>query len=107
MTLAHIFERIGWTGPAPPTLATFCGVMAGHMTHIPFENLDVLLGRPPRLDVAGLQDKLVRAKRGGYCFEHMTLFSAALKAIGLRRWRIRRGSFGCLRSMIRPASTCS
>jgi N-hydroxyarylamine O-acetyltransferase len=29
-----------------------------------------------------LQAKLVRARRGGYCFEHATLFAAVLEALG-------------------------
>jgi N-hydroxyarylamine O-acetyltransferase len=52
------------------------------MRAIPFENLDVLLGRPVRLDLASLSAKLVTARRGGYCFEHATLFAAALEAAG-------------------------
>jgi N-hydroxyarylamine O-acetyltransferase len=75
------FERIGWTGSAAPTLQNLCGVVTAHMRQIPFDNLDVLLGRPPRLDLGSLQAKLVRAGRGGYCFEHMTLFGSALEAM--------------------------
>jgi len=52
------------------------------MAAIPFENLDVLLGRPVRLDLASLQAKLVDARRGGYCFEHVTLFAAVLEQLG-------------------------
>ena len=76
------FNRIGLTGALTPTLQNLRALLTAHMTHIPFENLDVLLGRPPRLDLASLQDKLVRRKRGGYCFEHTTLFIAALEAMG-------------------------
>ena len=54
------------------------------MAAIPFENLDVLLRRPVRLDLEGLQEKLVRSRRGGYCFEHGTLFAAALEKLGFR-----------------------
>jgi N-hydroxyarylamine O-acetyltransferase len=50
--------------------------------HIAFENFDVLLGRPIRLDLASLQDKLVRRRRGGYCFEQVTLFAAVLERLG-------------------------
>ena len=78
------FERICWNGDTSPSLETLSGLMWAHMTHIPFENLDVLLGRPVRLDLDSLQQKLVRARRGGYCFEHMTLFAAALEALGFR-----------------------
>jgi N-hydroxyarylamine O-acetyltransferase len=76
------FERIQWGGGTPPTLDTLAALLGAHMAHIPFENLDVLLGRPIRLDLDGLQDKLVRARRGGYCFEHGTLFAAVLEALG-------------------------
>jgi N-hydroxyarylamine O-acetyltransferase len=52
------------------------------MRAIPFENLDVLLGRPVRLDLEAIAAKLVDARRGGYCFEHATLFAQALEALG-------------------------
>ena len=54
------------------------------MAAIPFENLDVLLHRPVRLDLEGLQEKLVQARRGGYCFEHATLFAAVLELLGFQ-----------------------
>ena len=54
------------------------------MSRIPFENLDILLGRPVRLDLTALQEKLVGAGRGGYCFEHATLFAAVLERLGFR-----------------------
>jgi N-hydroxyarylamine O-acetyltransferase len=53
------------------------------MDAIPFENLDVLLGRGIRLDLASIVAKMVTAGRGGYCFEHGTLFQAALGALGI------------------------
>jgi len=77
-------DRIEWGRDTPPTLDTVGALLQAHMMHIPFENLDVLLGRPVRLDLDGLRDKLVRARRGGYCFEHMTLFAAVLEALGFR-----------------------
>ena len=75
-------ERIDWTGELRPDLKTLAGLLDAHMSHIPFENLDVLLGRGVRLDIEAVQRKLVAARRGGYCFEHCTLFAAALEAIG-------------------------
>lgn len=53
-----------------------------HLRHIPFENIDVLLGRVIGLDLESLQAKLVRRRRGGYCFEQNSLFAAALRTIG-------------------------
>jgi N-hydroxyarylamine O-acetyltransferase len=76
--------RIEWTGTARPTFHTLAVLVGAHMSRIPFENLDVLLGRPIRLDIDELQRKLVHQRRGGYCFEHVTLFAAVLEAIGFR-----------------------
>jgi N-hydroxyarylamine O-acetyltransferase len=76
------------TGPPAPsgplsTIDDIAALMRAHMTAIPFENLDVLLGRGVRVDLDSVADKLVTAGRGGYCFEHGTLFQAALRALGV------------------------
>ena len=96
LDLPAYLRRLGWQGEAPPTLATLEALHLQHLAAIPFENLDVLLGRPIRLDLAGLQAKLVRAGRGGYCFEHNTLFAAVLRALGFQvsqlEARVRRGA---------------
>lgn len=76
------FARIHWGGATTPTLETLAGLLRAHMRQIPFENLDVLLGRGVRLDPDELQDKLVHSHRGGYCFEHATLFAAVLDSLG-------------------------
>jgi N-hydroxyarylamine O-acetyltransferase len=80
--LSAYFARISYSGPREPTLATLRGIVGAHATSIPFENLDVLLGRPIRLDPGALLDKLVHSRRGGYCFEHNTLLSGVLEALG-------------------------
>lgn len=80
--LGAYFQRIHWRAPAPPTLDALAGLLRAHMRHIPFENIDVLLGRGVGLDLDALQRKLVRSRRGGYCFEHATLFAAVLDALG-------------------------
>jgi len=84
LDLDAYFDRIQWGGSTRPNYETLAGVLRAHMSSIPFENLDVLLGRTIRLDLDGLQQKLVRARRGGYCFEHGTLFGAVLEAMGFK-----------------------
>lgn len=74
--------RIGWQGSREPTLETLSGLTRTHIMRVPFENVDVLLGRGIRIDLDGIVAKLVTAKRGGYCFEHGTLFQAALDHLG-------------------------
>lgn len=82
LDLAAYLRRIGYQGPVEPTLSALKALHLAHATHIPFENLDVLLGRPIALDLASLQAKLVTRRRGGYCFEHNLLFAAVLREFG-------------------------
>ncbi|OBI53334.1 arylamine N-acetyltransferase [Mycobacterium kyorinense] len=83
MNLSAYFARIGYTGSTAPTLETLTGVVAGHTQHIPFENLDPLLGVPVAdLSPAALTDKLVSRRRGGYCYEHNNLMRYALTDLG-------------------------
>jgi N-hydroxyarylamine O-acetyltransferase len=63
------------------------GLRALHVAHleaVPFENLDIHLGRPIVLDQAAFFDKIVRRGRGGWCFELNGLFAALLRTIGFR-----------------------
>lgn len=70
-------------GAAPPAdAAGLVALQRAHRLAIPFENLDVALGRPIRIDDDSVFDKLVVRRRGGYCFEHGRLFGDALAALG-------------------------
>ncbi len=82
LDLGAYLMRVGYSGVRQPTLAVLEALHLAHATHIPFENLDVLLGRPIRLDLASLQAKLVAGGRGGYCFEHNLLLAAVLARLG-------------------------
>jgi N-hydroxyarylamine O-acetyltransferase len=82
LDLDAYLTRIGWAGRPEPTGLALRSLLRAHMAAIPFENLDVLLGRGIRLDVDSLIAKLIVARRGGYCFEHTTLFQAVLERIG-------------------------
>ncbi|GGT92230.1 arylamine N-acetyltransferase family protein [Streptomyces lateritius] len=74
--------RIGFTGPRTPTADTLHRVLRGHMSAIAFENVDIALGRTVSLDLDRIQEKLVRAGRGGYCYENNLLLAAALDRLG-------------------------
>ncbi len=78
------FARIGYGGPATPTLETLTAIQRLQVASIPFESLDPLLGLPVPLDLESLQAKLVQSRRGGYCFELNALFKGALEAIGFQ-----------------------
>jgi N-hydroxyarylamine O-acetyltransferase len=53
-----------------------------HLAAIPFENLDVVLGPRVSVELDRIQDKLVRGRRGGYCYERNLLFAAVLQRLG-------------------------
>ncbi|NUW38926.1 arylamine N-acetyltransferase [Nonomuraea rhodomycinica] len=84
----HLRARIARRAAAGPRRApsaeTLRAVHRAHVTAIPFENLDVVLGRGAPIDLESLQDKLVGRRRGGYCHEHNLLFAAALERLGFR-----------------------
>src|SRR5438128_731312 len=65
LDLSRYLERVGLRSAPPATADGLAAIHEAHATHIPFENIDVLLGRKIRLDVPGLQAKLVDARRGG------------------------------------------
>lgn len=82
LDLDAYLSRIGVRSPQPPTLDFLHEIIARHTAAIPFENLDIILGRPIRLDIGSIQAKLVDSSRGGYCFEQNTLLRAALERLG-------------------------
>jgi N-hydroxyarylamine O-acetyltransferase len=75
-------ERIGYRGARAPVLETLRGVIAAHSSAISYESIDVLLDRPPKLDLASLQRKMIASRRGGYCFEQNILFRGGLRSLG-------------------------
>jgi arylamine N-acetyltransferase len=83
LDLAGYFERIGYSGGAEPTLAVLQDLVTAHTQAIPFENLDPLLGVPiDDLSPEALTDKLIRRRRGGYCYEHNGLMGDVLEELG-------------------------
>jgi N-hydroxyarylamine O-acetyltransferase len=97
LDLEPYLARIGASHcPREPTLATLARVHEAHLAAIPFENLDILLGRPIQLELGALLAKLIAAGRGGYCFEQNTLFQAVLVRLGFHvtahAGRVRQGA---------------
>lgn len=82
LNLDAYFDRSSYSGSRTPSFGTLASIHAHHVHAIPFENLDILLGRGIRIDVPAIEQKLVRDRRGGYCFEQNTLLAAALRALG-------------------------
>jgi N-hydroxyarylamine O-acetyltransferase len=82
--LESYFTRIKYSGSREPTLDVLRELQFRHVETFPFENLDVLLGRPIRLDAGSLAGKLIHRRRGGYCFEQNGIFWRVLLALGFK-----------------------
>ncbi len=82
LDLDAYLERIGFDGPRVPTLDTLGRLQRAHTTSIPFENVHAVRGLHLPVDLASVQERLVHRRRGGYCFEHVVLFAAALERLG-------------------------
>ncbi len=82
MDIQAYLKRINYQGGVTPTLETLRQLHHAHLHTIPFENLDIGLGRPIVLNEAALFDKIVIRRRGGFCYELNGLFAAMLRELG-------------------------
>ena len=82
LDLDAYLSHIGYDGELAPTLDVLRAITRAHVTSIPFEVVEIVLGRTISLELTDIQDKIVYRNRGGYCYEHTLLFAAALERIG-------------------------
>lgn len=82
MDLEACLSRIGYDGPRAPDPATLAALQEAFLIAIPFENLDIHLGRPIVLETERFYAKIVGERRGGFCYECNGLFRAMLEALG-------------------------
>jgi N-hydroxyarylamine O-acetyltransferase len=89
--LANYLKRIGYQGRVEANLQTLAALQRTHVHSVPFENLDVQLRRSVGLDLDHCYDKIVKRRRGGWCYELNGLFGWALQKIGFSVTRISAG----------------
>lgn len=82
MDIAAYLARIHYQGPLTPNAAVLCALQRAHLYHVPFENLDIHLGRAIRLDEEALFNKIVTRRRGGFCYELNGLMARVLVKLG-------------------------
>ena len=75
-------HRIGHSGSTAPSSDTLRALHRAHLLTVPFENLDIALGREIVLDQDALVRKVVEGRRGGFCYELNGAFAALLTALG-------------------------
>jgi N-hydroxyarylamine O-acetyltransferase len=95
MRFADYLRRIGQPPPCSATLDTLRRLHVAHRESILFENVTIQTGGAISTDVADIERKFLDEGQGGYCFEHNTLFAAALQDAGFATTtllgRVRRG----------------
>ncbi|MEV4314089.1 arylamine N-acetyltransferase [Actinocrispum sp. NPDC049592] len=100
MNVDEYLSRIGAGPPRSLDIGTLRELQVRHLETVPFENLSVSLGQPIDLHPGALFDKIVRHRRGGFCYELNGLFAGLLGELGfeveLRAARVarREGGFG-------------
>ena len=77
-------ERIGYRGPTRPSANVLRRLHRRHLLSVPFENLDIHLGRPIILSEDAFYDKIIKHHRGGFCYELNGSFAALLKKLGFK-----------------------
>ena len=80
--LSRYLERIGLSRPPGRDEEGLKEIHAAQAFTIPFENLEIHLGRTISLKPENLIEKILDRKRGGYCFELNGMMHMALKALG-------------------------
>lgn len=81
--LVDYCQRIGFAGELRADIATVQALMQHQLRTVPFENLDVLAGKPISLNPADIVAKIIGQRRGGYCYEVNGVFAIALQALGI------------------------
>lgn len=84
VNLPAYLERIGYTGSTEPTPKTLRNLHRAHLFTVPFENLDIGLGRKIVCDETTFIHKIVERRRGGFCYELNGAFAALLREIGFQ-----------------------
>jgi len=88
VTVEDYLERIGLKERPTIDLAGLTAVHRGHMFNIPYENLDVQLGHPVSITVSNACDKIIRRRRGGWCYEMNGTLGWALDQLGFKVTRV-------------------
>jgi N-hydroxyarylamine O-acetyltransferase len=96
MKLADYLSRIEYQGQPRADLECLSAIHRQHLLHIPYENIDVQMGRRLDLDIERIFDKIVHQHRGGWCYEMNGLLGWALGEIG---FDVMRMAGGVMRSL--------
>lgn len=77
-------KRIAYRGETTPSATSLRELHRAHLFSVPFENLDIALGREIICDEGSFLRKIVDQRRGGFCYEMNGAFAALLRAVGFK-----------------------
>jgi N-hydroxyarylamine O-acetyltransferase len=77
-------ERIAYSGSMEPSAETLRALQRAHMFTVPFENLDIHLGRKIVCDENRFLQKIINEHRGGFCYELNGAFAVLLRELGFQ-----------------------
>lgn len=78
---AAYLRRLGIEEPGAPSVEGLFALQRAHLERVPYENVDIQLGRAPGIDPE-LSARRFAAGRGGYCFHLNGAFAALLDHLG-------------------------
>src|SRR5580693_4132225 len=84
MNVPAYLARISYNGSLEPTAETLSRLHLAHLYAVPFENLDIHLGRKITCDESRFFHKIVGLRRGGFCYELNGAFASLLRELGFR-----------------------
>jgi N-hydroxyarylamine O-acetyltransferase len=84
MDVQSYLKRIGYRGSLRPRVDVLQKLHRRHLLSVPFENLDIHRGRPIILDQEFFYQKIVKDRRGGYCYELNGCFAWLLRELGFK-----------------------
>lgn len=82
MFVEEYLDRIGIREIKTPSFEFLSELQQKHMQSIPFEDLDIPDGDNIILDIERIYGKVIKKKRGGFCYELNGLFYSLLKMLG-------------------------
>jgi N-hydroxyarylamine O-acetyltransferase len=82
MDVHAYLQRIDYQESLTPGIDLLRSLHRAHLFTVPFENLDIHLGREIVCDERRILHKIVNEKRGGFCYELNGAFAALLRALG-------------------------
>ena len=97
MDVTTYLDRIGLTPPDAACLEPLRAMHRAHQATVPFENLGIHLGERVSLAEDDLYDKIVRRRRGGFCYELNGAFAILLEALGYTVARVAAKAYGAER----------